>query len=119
MQGLGYTPSEPSEYHGSQTLQVLVGTKTGSADGYAQQAFFFLDGKYLGTDASQPSASIEVASQGDTEITLSYPLYKAGDPMCCATGGRTSVTFQLNNGKLVPLEQIPPSRPSDGHPGRL
>ena len=34
-------------------LRVLVATRTGSGDGYGQQAFFFLDGHYLGTDAKE------------------------------------------------------------------
>jgi len=77
---------------------VLVGTRTGSAAGNGQQAFFFVDGRYLGTDAKQPSAQISVVSQGDTEVALAYAL---------AGGGRATVHFQLNNGKLVPLGSIP------------
>ena len=56
-----------SEYHPSQTLRVLVGTRTGSSDGYGQQAFFFVDGRYIGTDAKEPSATVKVLSQSDTE----------------------------------------------------
>jgi hypothetical protein len=50
-----------------------------------------------------------VVSQGDTEVTLAYPLYRNGDPLCCPGGGQALVPFQLNNGKLAPLEPIPPS----------
>jgi hypothetical protein len=77
---------------------VLVGTRTGSAEGNGQQAFFFVDGRYIGTDAKQPSAQINVVSQGDTEVALAYAL---------AGGGQATVRFQLNNGKLVPLGPIP------------
>ena len=84
----------------------------GSGDGYGQQAFFFVNGRYIGTDASQPSATLRVASQGDTEVTLAYPLYRKGDPLCCPGGGQAQVHFQLNNGKLAPLEPIPPSSSS-------
>ena len=76
----GYTPNDTSEYHENQTLRVLVGTRTGSSDGYGQQAFFFLDGHYLGTDAKEPSASVKVISQSDTEVTLAYPLYRPERP---------------------------------------
>ncbi|HEY3829528.1 MAG TPA: LppP/LprE family lipoprotein [Solirubrobacteraceae bacterium] len=103
----GYTPSDTSEYHPNQTLRVLIGTRTGSADGYDQRAFFFLGGKYIGTDASQPSASVRVVSQGDTEVVLAYPLYRPHDPLCCPGGGRSTVHFQLNDGQLVPLQPIP------------
>jgi len=105
----GYTPNDTAEYHADQTLRVLVATRTGSADGYGQQAFFFVDGRYLGTDAKEPSAKVRVVGQGDTEVTLAYPLYRRGDPLSSPSGGEARVTFQLNNGKLVPLGKIPPA----------
>jgi hypothetical protein len=108
----GFTPNNTSDYHPSQTLRVLIGTRTGSGDGYGQQAFFFVNGRYIGTDTSQPSATLRVSSQGDTEVTLAYPLYRKGDPLCCPGGGQALVSFQLNNGKLAPLEPIPPSSSS-------
>jgi len=110
----GYTPEDTTSYHPNQTLQVLVTTRTGSADGYAQQAFFFVDGRYVGTDTSTPSAGIKLVSQGDTEATLAYRLYRPGDPLCCARGGEATVRFQLNNGRLVPLDPIPPANSSTG-----
>lgn len=110
----GYTPNETSQYQPNQTLRVLVGTRTGSSDGYGQQAFFFVDGHYLGTDTSQPSATVKVLSQGDTEVTLSYPIYKSGDPLSKPSGGEKTVRFQLNNGRLVPLGQIPSAAARNG-----
>ena len=91
----GYTAQDTSTYHPNQTLRVLVGT---DAAGSGQQAFFFVDGRYIGTDTKQPSAQVHVAGQGDTEVTLVYDL---------AGGGEATVPFQLNNGKLVPLAPIP------------
>jgi LppP/LprE lipoprotein len=99
LQAKGYTASSTSDYHPNQTLRVLVGTHSGSAEG-GQQAFFFVDGRYIGTDAKQPSASVHVVSQGDTEVTLAYAL---------SGGDQATVRFQLNNGKLVPLGAIPPA----------
>jgi len=110
----GYTPNETSQYRPDQTLRVLVGTKTGSADGYGQQAFFFVGGHYLGTDTSQASATVKVVSQGDTEVALSYPVYKPGDPLGKPSGGEKTVRFQLNNGHLVPLGQIPSAAARSG-----
>lgn len=104
----GYTPENTSDYHPNQTLRVLIGTHTGSGDGYGQQAFFFVDGSYIGTDASQPSATLRVVSQSDTEVTLAYPLYRPHDPLCCPGGGQTTVHFALNDGRLVALDKIPP-----------
>jgi LppP/LprE lipoprotein len=86
----GYAPTNTSTYHPNQTLRVLVGTRPGSG----QQAFFFVDGRYIGTDTKEPSATVTVASQNETEVTLAYP-------------GQVKVTFQLNNGKLVPLSSVP------------
>ncbi len=105
----GYTPVDASEYHPGQTLRVLVGTRTGSGDGYGQQAFFFVDGHYIGTDTKEPSAKLKVVSQSDTEVAVAYPLYRRNDPLCCPSGGQRVVHFALNNGKLQPLDPIPPA----------
>lgn len=110
----GYTASDTADYHPNQTLRVLVGTRTGSGDGYDQRAFFFLDGHYIGTDAGKPSAQVKVISQGDTEVTLAYALYRSSDPDCCPGGGQAQVRFQLNNGRLRPLDPIPPVEPPTG-----
>ncbi len=110
----GYTPNETSQYHPNQTLRVLVGTRTGSGDGYGQQAFFFLGGRYIGTDTKEPSATIKIVSQSDTEVTLAYPLYRSNDPLSTPSGGQAIVHFQLNNGKLTPLGTIPPANSNSG-----
>jgi hypothetical protein len=110
----GFTPGETATYHPSQTLRVLIGTRPGSGYGYNQQAFFFEDGRYLGTDASQPSAIVKVVSQGDTEVTLAYTLYRPHDALCCPKGGEATVRFQLNNGRLQALDPIPPVSSTSG-----
>jgi hypothetical protein len=110
----GFTPNDTSEYHPSQTLRVLVGTRTGSGDGYGQRAFFFLDGRYIGTDTKEPSAKLRVVSQNDTAVTIAYPLYRQNDPLCCPGGGQATVSFQLNNGKLAPVGNIPPASSASG-----
>jgi len=110
----GFTPDDTAEYHAGQTLRVLVGTRTGSGDGYGQQAFFFLDGRYLGTDTKEPSAKLAVVSQSDTEVAISYPLYRSSDPLCCPGGGQRVVHFALDDGKLTALDAIPPANSSSG-----
>jgi hypothetical protein len=105
----GFTPNNTSEYHANQTLRVLVGTRTGSGDGYGQQAFFFVGNRYIGTDAKEPSAKLKIVSQGDTEVALAYPLYRRNDPLCCPSGGQRTVHFVLNDGKLTALDPIPPA----------
>jgi hypothetical protein len=110
----GYTAGETSTYRPEDTLRVLVGTRNGSSDGYGQQAFFFVDGRYIGTDTKEPSATVRVVEQSDTEVTLAYPLYKPGDPLSSPSGGERSVRFQLNNGQLVALDPIPPATSATG-----
>lgn len=110
----GFTPTDTADYHADQTLRVLIGTKASSGEGYGQQAFFFVDGRYIGTDATEPSATLKVVAQSDTEVTLAYPLYRAHDPLCCPGGGQATVRFQLNNGHLAPLDPIPPASSSSG-----
>jgi LppP/LprE lipoprotein len=110
----GFAPVRAADYHPNQALQVLVGMRSVSGDGYGEQAFFFVNGRYIGTDTGQPSAAVSVVSQSDTEVTLAYPLYRSGDPLCCPGGGHARVRFQLNNGKLVPLDPIPPLHSSAG-----
>jgi LppP/LprE lipoprotein len=104
----GFTAVSEAAYHAGQTLRVLIGTRNSATGGQDQQAFFFDDGRYLGTDTSQPSASIDVVSQSDTEVTLAYSLYRPRDARCCPEGGRASVRFTLDNGSLQALDPIPP-----------
>lgn len=108
----GYSAGEPAQFHEHQTLQVLVGTRSGSTDGYGQQAFFFIDGRFLGTDTSEASATVKVLSQGETEVTLGYPLYRTGDALGSPSGGEATVRFQLDNGRLQALGAIPSASPS-------
>ena len=101
----GYTPVDTATYMPDQTLQVLVGTR-GAGTAREQQAFFFVAGRYIGTDARSPSRSIAVVSQNDTAVTLSYGVYRSGGP---PGGESTTVQFALNNGHLTPLGSIPPA----------
>jgi hypothetical protein len=114
VQANGFTVDDAADYHSDQALRVLLGTRNGSGDGYAQQAFFFVNNRYIGTDAKEPSAMVRVVAQSDTEVTLAYPLYRPSDPLCCPGGGQATVRFQLNNGQLTPLDPIPPASSKTG-----
>jgi hypothetical protein len=113
----GYRPDDVSEYHPGHTLRVLTATRTDPSGGHEQRAFFFVDERFIGTDASEPSASLKVLSQGETRLTLGYGLYRSGDSLCCPSG-EASVRFQLNDGRLQALDPIPPVH-STGGPARL
>ena len=110
MRSHGFTPVDTSEYHPSQTLRVLVATRTGSGDGYGQQAFFFVErplhrhrreGSRARSSRSSPRAT--------PKSRIAYPLYRRNDPLCCPGGGQRVVHFALNNGKLQALDPIPPA----------
>jgi LppP/LprE lipoprotein len=89
-------------------LNVLIGRSAQSGDGYNVRAFFFLGRRYLGTDASAPSASLQEMWRDDKTIALLYILYRANDPNCCPTGGGKIVRFRWNGSRLVALDRIPP-----------
>lgn len=107
----GYAPVATSTFQPSQTLQVLVGTR-GNGAAREQRAFFFVAGRYIGTDTSSPSESIDVVSQSDTAVTLRYAIYRTGS---ASPSGSQTVQFALDNGRLAPLGTIPPvSGPAGG-----
>ncbi|HLI31850.1 MAG TPA: LppP/LprE family lipoprotein [Solirubrobacteraceae bacterium] len=103
----GYEPISTATYNPEDALRVLIGARPGVAEGHRQQAFFFLDSRYLGTDSSTPSGSISVLGSGVDEVTLGYALYRPHDPPCCASGGLAQVRFSLNDGTLRPDRPLP------------
>jgi LppP/LprE lipoprotein len=110
---LGYTVSDTSTYNPESDLHVLIGTRTGSADGYGKQAFFFNGAEYLGTDTSDPSASMAIAWQTPSLVAIKYALYDTDDAFCCPTGSAT-VRYQWTGSRLTPLDPIPTSENVDG-----
>jgi hypothetical protein len=106
--GRGFT-ANPTTFDPSRSLNVLLGVRTGSADGTAQQAFFFWRGRYIGTDTFDISAGIRLQSQTADTATLVYRLYNPPDPQCCSTAGTATVRYHWDGSRLVPLDPIPPS----------
>ncbi|MCL5265476.1 MAG: protein kinase [Chloroflexi bacterium] len=104
---LGYTVKSAGSYNDRNTIRVLIGVATGSADGYNQRAFFFVNNDYIGTDTLNPSATVNLKWQTNDTVSLSYPLYRPNDPMCCPSGGVAQVRYYWNGARLVPLEPIP------------
>jgi hypothetical protein len=47
-------------------------------------------------------------------VALAYPLYRSGDPLSSPSGGQAVVRFQLDDGKLTPLDPIPPASSTTG-----
>jgi serine/threonine protein kinase len=113
----GYTPyQDDGVYWDPQApINVVLGTLTGSADGYNNWAFFFAGNRYIGHDATTPSMQIAIQSRTQTVITLAYQIYGPTDPTCCPTGGTQTVQYQWNGSKLVPLDPIPSDDPTGNH----
>ncbi|MET9259903.1 LppP/LprE family lipoprotein [Amycolatopsis sp. NPDC004079] len=112
VQAKGYRPYPGTSWVSADGLQVILATIAESADGYANRAFFFHDGKYLGTDTSADSAGIQEAWSTDTTIALSYELYNTEDPQCCPTANTATVRYHWTGTRLVPLDAIPPADPT-------
>jgi predicted Ser/Thr protein kinase len=89
-------------------LNVILASYTGGASGPVK-AFFFGDGKYLGTDTPDGSAGLTARRDSGSEFTFGYPIYAAGDPQCCPTGGTQAVRFSWTAGQLNVLDPIPPT----------
>src|SRR5436190_5797686 len=105
----GYAVADTGTYDSAQRLSVLIGVLKGSADSTAQKAFFFADGRLIGTDTADVSANVQVATQSADEIGLRYALYKRRDPQCCPTDGAVIVDYNWDGSSLKPLQAIPPS----------
>ena len=103
----GYSAFIPPPFSDEGPLRVFLGLKIGTADGYNQRAFFFLNDDYLGTDTLNPSAGIRLLVRTPDTVTLSYVLYRPNDGMCCPTGGSATVRYHWNGTRLVPLDPIP------------
>jgi hypothetical protein len=104
-----YTPFVTTGFDANRALSVIIGMATGSADGHPQQAFFFHNGHYVGVDTGQPSASEDWVWSTDTTVALQYQLYRPGDPMCCPTGGASTVRFVWNGTTVKPIDPVPTS----------
>lgn len=101
----GYVPVSTGQLNSQDTLQVLIGSRQ---IGSGQKAFFFVDGRYIGTDTVIPSSQITIVGSNDTEVTLGYALTRSDG----SSAGTAQVRYALNNGQLMPLDPIPPASPS-------
>lgn len=115
--GDGYTPYADSSSNWDPTapINVILATKSGSADGYNNWAYFFAGNTYIGHDASDPSIQISVFGRTQTTITLSYQLFAPSDPLCCPTANSQNVTYQYVNGVFTALDPIPGTDPNSDH----
>ena len=97
----GYQALGTATYDAGDTLRVLIGRQGDSA---REQAFFFDQTIYLGTDASTPSEQIALVGHNDTEATLAYGIYRPG---ASAPSSQVRVQFALDMGQLSAMEPLP------------
>ena len=109
MRTQGFEPVAISTYKPRQSLRVLIGRPKASMGVRGRRAFFFVREQYIGTDAASPSARLRVASQSSSAITLAYTRFAAGDKPCCPSDGTVKVRFSMGDGRLQPLDPIPPA----------
>jgi hypothetical protein len=109
MRRQGFEPVSVAVYKPRQSLRVLIGRPKASTAIRGRRAFFFVREQYIGTDAASPSARLKVASQDSHGITLAYTRYAAGDKPCCPSDGTVKVRFAMGDGRLQPLDPIPPA----------
>ena len=79
---------------------MLIGRPVGDPSG-GSYAFFFSGGTYLGRDSLSPTASLRLAKQAKTSVTLSYGT--------CCPAKRVPVRFKLQAGRIQPQQAIPAS----------
>jgi hypothetical protein len=98
----GYRPVRLADWHARQSLRVLIGTQGGQ-----RRAFFFVGRRYIGSDATTPSAKLRVGKQAKRSVTLVYSIWRRGDRACCPHGGSVRVRFRWTGGQLRPQSAIP------------
>jgi len=104
----GYAAAALGDYKVDHLLRVLIGKPVGTTPP-GMRAFFFVDGEYIGQDATTPSGRIRAGRQLEREITIVYRLYRPGDEACCPKGKETRVHYRWNGEALEPREPIPPA----------
>ena len=102
--GLGYRPVTVKSYDPDHVLRVLIGKGEGG-----QRAFFFAGAKYIGNDAADDSAAVEVVRAGNRSVSLAYRLFAEDDRPCCPTGAKVRVLFRWDGRTLAAQTAIPPS----------
>jgi hypothetical protein len=95
----GYAPQDLDDYKIDHLLRVIVGEPVDDTPA-GLRAFFFVDGEFIGNDASAPSRELRPGRQLEREITLVYTL---------PSGDEERVHFRWDGKKLEPREKIPPA----------
>lgn len=101
------TPNAAVKTASGSVLSAWIATATRSQDGHNQFVFFFLDGRYLGTDTAKPSLGITSAKAVGQGVAVTYPVYTKGDSLANPTGTPVTITYAWTGSKLVPNKPYP------------
>jgi hypothetical protein len=104
---LGFTPIDTTDIEGPPAggLHVIIAESTAPPHD-RQWAFFFMDGRFVGNDLPEPSASIQFAWRSADTIALAYAVYRPDDRPCCPTGGAMNVRYHWVRLELEEIEKI-------------
>lgn len=85
------------------TLQVLHGTPSQSANYGGDYYFFFVNGHAVGAhNFAQAMATLTTP----TGLQVTFSAYKPGDPVCCPSGGQSTVQFTWNGTSLATVGSL-------------
>jgi len=103
----GATPNATVKTASGSILTAWIAAATQSQDGYNQFVFFFLNGRYIGTDTAKPSLEITSAKAAGQGIAVTYPVYRKSDSFANPTGTPVTITYTWNGSRLVPNKPYP------------
>jgi hypothetical protein len=116
VRGMNYTPVANAWYPDSvpgPLLEAIEAVPAGTVVGnQGHKVFFFVSGKYVGTDTSDGSANLEFAFSTGLVVAVNYDLYHPSDPLCCPSAGAKTVRFQWDGSQLHALDAIPTPDPA-------
>jgi hypothetical protein len=89
----------------SATLHVLRATPSTAASYGGDYYFFFVNGNPV----SRQYFTGAMSEQGldATTFSVTYRVFRPGDPHCCPTGGTSTVRFRWNGSAVVALDPMP------------
>ncbi len=114
---VGYTPNQnAAEFWDPQSpINVVLGTLTGSADGYNNWAFFFAGNVYIGHDAASPSMQPRGREPHRHHHHVGVPDLRAERPHVLPDRRHPDGALPVERLELVPLDPIPSDDPTGNH----
>jgi RNA polymerase subunit RPABC4/transcription elongation factor Spt4 len=110
----GYTVARQglAAYEPGAAFNAVVGIAKDSAMVHTERVFFFAGSRYLGIDATAPSASISFGPRSDDTIAIDYSLYNGDDAECCPLAGVARVSFRWDGAHVRASGHFPTADPA-------